>query len=180
MPSSRINPLTGRRYDWEAQQAAAKAQDPRELQKQIDLLERLAVAKKAQVDLMTFTQFTSPDPENMNDPHATKYEAAPFHKIIAKHLEEVERGDIRQLIFCMPPRHGKSELATRRLTAWYTGRHPDHDIIVAAAGDALAGDFGADVRAILNTPQYRLVFPNYKLRRGGTAKDNIRPNAADA
>lgn len=75
----------------------------------------------------------------------------------------------RQLV----PTHN-SELATRRLAAWYSGRHPSHDVIVAAAGDTLAHDFGSDVRAIMQSPSYRQVFPNYKLRRGGTAKDNIQ------
>lgn len=168
------NPLTGRRYGWEAEQAAKKASDPDNIAKQLSMLERLAVAKKSYDDLMTFTQFTMPDPEDINNPHATRYEAAKFHKVVAKHLEEVERGEITQLIFCMPPRHGKTELATKRLAAWYSGRHPESDVIVAAAGDELASDFGGDVRAIMATPQYRLVFPQHKLRKGGSAKDNIQ------
>jgi predicted phage terminase large subunit-like protein len=169
-----INPLTGKRYGWEAEQAARKAQSPSNIAQQIALLERLAIAKKAQDDLLTFTQFTMPDPEHINDITKTRYEAANFHKIVAKHLEEVERGEITQLIFCMPPRHGKTELATKRLAAWFSGRHPEQDVIVAAAGDDLASDFGGDVRSIMGTPQYKQVFPNHKLRKGGTAKDNIQ------
>jgi hypothetical protein len=148
--------------------------DPKNIAKQIELMERQAMALKARDDLLTFTQFTMPDPEHINDITKTRYEAAEFHKVVARHLEQVERGDIRQLIFCMPPRHGKTELATKRLAAWFSGRHPEQDVIVAAAGDDLASDFGGDVRSIMGTPQYHQIFPNHRLRRGGTAKDNIQ------
>ena len=167
-----IDPKTGKRHGWvdpgAAREAAAKNR------KATAALRTAERAMQARDDLMVFTEFTTPDPAAPSDPIATKYSKARFHELIAKHLEEVERGDIRQLIFCMPPRHGKSELATRRLTAWYTGRHPDHDIIVAAASDTLAMDFGADVRSIITSPRYRQVFPQHRLRRGGTAKDNIQ------
>lgn len=168
----RINPKTGKRYNWV--DPRQKEIDDEKLKRDIAMLERQQVAQIARDDLLKFTQFTMPDPEDINNPNATKYEAADFHKIVAKHLEEVERGDIRQLIFCMPPRHGKTELATKRLAAWYSGRHPDHDVIVAAAGDDLASDFGADTRAIMTSPNYKLVFPTHRLRKGGTAKDNIQ------
>lgn len=167
-----INPKTGRRFDFVD---PAKENKPlREIEHNIALLERKQKALEARDNLIAFTQFTMPDPEAPNDVHRTKYVTAPFHRSVARGLEEVERGDKQQLIFCMPPRHGKSELATRRLAAWYSGRHPEHDIIVAAAGDTLAHDFGADVRAIMQSPAFRQVFPSHKLRRGGTAKDNIQ------
>lgn len=177
---SSINPRTGKRYNfvdpYEEKQAQerAKTEEARAVEREIALLERAKRAADARDNLLTFVQFTMPDPEAMNDINRTKYEAAKFHVAVARGLEEVERGDTRQLIFCMPPRHGKTELATKRLAAWYSGRHPDHDIIVAAAGDELAMDFGGDVRAIMQTPQYHQVFPAHKLRRGGTAKDNIQ------
>lgn len=67
-----------------------------------------------------------------------------------------------------------TELATKRFAAWYSGRHPSHDVIVAAASDLLASDFGGDTRAIMTSPQFKQVFPAHKLRKGGTAKDNIQ------
>lgn len=178
MSRNPVNPITGKRREWEAAQAAAKAaaqeNDPVAIQRHVELLERQKRVLQAREDLLAFTQFTMPDPEDINNVHKTRYEAAQFHKIVARHLEEVESGKITQLIFCMPPRHGKTELATKRLAAWYSGRHPEQDIIVAAAGDDLASDFGGDVRAIMNTPQYKQVFPAHRLRKGGTAKDNIQ------
>ncbi|MDI1263867.1 MAG: phage terminase large subunit [bacterium] len=136
----------------------------------------------ARSSLLTYTKFTMPDPEAINDLSRSRYEDARFHREIAAVLDKFLAGELTfddgrvctQLIFCMPPRHGKTEMATKRLAAQYSGNHPEHDIIVAAAGDDLAGDFGADVRAIIHSPQHKQVFPSHKLRRGGNAKDNIQ------
>lgn len=172
----RINPLTGKRRDWEAKQKATQ-DDTIEIKRQIAALERAARAEQARNDLLAFTQFTMPDPEAMNDITRSRYAAKQFHKEVAKALEGVERGDITQLIFCMPPRHGKTEMATKRFAAWYSGKHPEHDIAVASYSDTMAEDMGADTRAILNSAQYKQVFPKYGLRRGGTAKSNIQTQA---
>lgn len=166
---SRIDPETGKRYGFIDPHKAKL-----ELQREIQATERAIKAEEARKDLLVYTQFTMPDPAAMNDIHKTKYEAANFHRAVARALEAVVRGETTQLIFCMPPRHGKTELATKRLAAWFSGLFPEFDVIVAAAGDALATDFGADVRNIIQSPQHKQVFPNHKLRRGGTAKDNIQ------
>lgn len=168
---SKINPRTGKRFSWEAEQRLAKEAET--LDRNREMVRRAIRAQEAREDLLTFTKFTMPDAEAVNDIDRSRYEAARFHVHVAKVLEKVEKGEITQLIFCMPPRHGKTELATKRLAAWYSGRHPEHDVIVAAAGDDLAHDFGADVRAIMQSPSYKQVFPRHQLRRGGTAKDNI-------
>jgi hypothetical protein len=51
----------------------------------------------------------------------------------------------------MPPRHGKSEQVSRRLPAWYIGRHPTHSVIVATYSDTFAEDFGGEVRSIMQS-----------------------------
>ena len=58
----------------------------------------------------------------------------------------------------MPPRHGKSELASRRFPAWFLGNHPDKSIIGASYGSELAGDFGRDVRNIVSDHTYSNLF----------------------
>lgn len=177
MADNRINPKTGKRFSWEADQARLKAEagpSIKDIEKQIALLKRQKKAVDARESLMTFTQFVSPDPSDPNDVEKSSYHPAYFHKVIARHLEQVENGDMRQLIFCMPPRHGKTRLATESLAAWYSGRHPDHDVAVAMATDLLATDVGANVRNTLISTQFRQVFPNYRLVKGGSAKDNIQ------
>jgi predicted phage terminase large subunit-like protein len=58
----------------------------------------------------------------------------------------------------MPPRHGKSELASRRFPAWYLGAFPDRQIIAASYNSELASDFGREVRNIVNSREYRALF----------------------
>lgn len=81
-----------------------------------------------------------------------------MHERIAKPLEAVERGEIDRLMIFMPPRHGKSELASRRFPAWYMGRHPERQIIAASYNGELATDFGREVRNILRTREYGRLF----------------------
>jgi predicted phage terminase large subunit-like protein len=103
--------------------------------------------RAAKTSLISFTEFTYP-----------RYEAAAIHKQIAEQLERVERNEIDRLMLLVPPRHGKSELASRRFPAFYLGRHPDHQFISASASATLAEDFGRDVRNLIASPEYAEVF----------------------
>lgn len=67
-----------------------------------------------------------------------------------------------------------TQLSTKGLTAWVSGRCPDWSIGVASYSDTMAEDFGADTRALMQTPQHRQVFPEHKLRKGGTSKSNMQ------
>jgi hypothetical protein len=79
----------------------------------------------------------------------------------------------------MPPRHGKSELVSRRLPAWYSGLYPHHSVVVATYSDDFAADFGKEVRTIMQMPQHRHVFPQFALKRGGRRPTGCRrPKAA--
>jgi predicted phage terminase large subunit-like protein len=171
-----IDPKTGRRRDWVDPHKAKldEAREAREIATSLVMLKRQQKAIESRSRLLTFTKFTMPDPEAPNDVERTRYEAEKFHEAVAEALEAVERGEVRQLIFCMPPRHGKTELATKRLAAWFMGKHPDQDIAVASYSDTMAEDMGADTRAIMASPQFKQIFPAFKLRRGGTAKNNIQ------
>src|SRR5262249_32739893 len=83
---------------------------------------------------------------------------AGLHRQVAEQLERVERGEIDRLMLLVPPRHGKSELASRRFPAWYLGRHPDQHFISASARFALAEDFGRDVRNLMKSEEYAQIF----------------------
>lgn len=100
--------------------------------------------------------------------------------MIAERLEAVERGEIRRLAIFMPPRHGKSELASRRFPAWFLGRNPQAEIIAASYNSDLAADFGRDVRAIVNDPAYRALFPGLTLRQDSKAADRWHTNLGGA
>lgn len=103
--------------------------------------------RQARRSLISFTEYTKAD-----------FRPAQHHRWIADALEKVERGEIKRLMLFMPPRHGKSELASRRFPAWYLGRNPDKQLITATYSTEFAEDFGRDVREIVRNDDYRNVF----------------------
>lgn len=170
-----INPKTGKRWAWEEEQAAIEAQvSDAAIKKGLLLLKRQEKINLSRDDLLAFSEFTMPDPAAPNDVTKSTYEAARFHREVAEALEAVERGEITQLIFAMPPRHGKTQLATKNFAAWLSGRHPEWNIAVASYSDTMAEDMGADTRAIMTGGPFKQVFTAHKLRRGGTSKSNIQ------
>ena len=114
---------------------------------QADAAQELLARRNARKSLIEFVRYTNPN-----------YQAAQHHLQIAEALEAVERGDIKRLMICMPPRHGKSELASRRFPAWYLGRNDNKQIIAASYNSDLANDFGREVRNIVATPEYHHLF----------------------
>ena len=97
------------------------------------------------------------------------YNPAWIHYQIAEKLEAVERGEIKRLILCVPPRHGKSELGSINFPAWYLGRHPFHEVIIASYSAELAQDFGYKTRNLVNSEEYQEIF-NAKLRDDSRSK----------
>ena len=91
------------------------------------------------------------------------YRDAAHHRQIARKLEAVERGDCKRLMIFMPPRHGKSMLASEFFPAWYLGRNPEHYVIASTYAQDLADDFGRKVKAQIQDPSFAAIFPGVKL-----------------
>lgn len=91
------------------------------------------------------------------------YADAPHHRLIARKLESVERGEIQRLMIFMPPRHGKSMLASEFFPAWYIGRNPDHYVVISTYAQDLADDFGRKVRNQIEDPSFARIFPGVRL-----------------
>jgi hypothetical protein len=70
-----------------------------------------------------------------------RYKPSAHHRFIAAQLERVERGEIDRLMLHLPPRHGKSELASKSLPAHVLGQHPWKQFISASASVDLARDW---------------------------------------
>lgn len=96
------------------------------------------------------------------------------HEVIAKKLEEVEEGTCTRLMLFMPPRHGKSELATKKFPAWYLGRNPANEIMCCSYSADLAEEFGRATRDIVDDKLHRAVFPDCYLRRGSKSATRWR------
>ena len=102
--------------------------------------------------------------------------SASHHRLIAEKLEAVERGEIDRLMIFMPPRHGKSELASKRFPAWCLGRNPKRQIIAASYNSDLASDFGRNVRNIVAEPEFGQVFRNVGLAPDSQAANRMNTN----
>jgi hypothetical protein len=112
------------------------------------------------------------------------YKVGKHHRILANLLMDIERGktyakeDKDTLSFqtspnaregkdrvCvnMPPRHGKSQLASVMFPAWFLGRNPDKKVMMVSHTTDLAVTVGRKVRNLIATPEYQSVFPNVQL-----------------
>ena len=91
------------------------------------------------------------------------FELLPHLRLLAEHLEAVERGEIDRLMVFMPPRHGKSVLTSTLYPAWYLGRHTDRSIITSSYSQELSLDFGRGVRSFITDPLHRRIFPGCRI-----------------
>jgi len=129
-----------------------------ERQAKADLLAKQELAKRelSRRRLIHFTQQTMPS-----------YEPGWVHRDIAARLERFSR-DIAakkspRLMLLVPPRHGKSELASIRLPAWHLGHNPHHEVINCGYNLDLPMIFSKKVRALARDPYYQQLFPNMQL-----------------
>lgn len=97
------------------------------------------------------------------------YRDAAHHRLIARKLEAVERGKIDRLMIFMPPRHGKSMLASEFFPSWYLGRNPSHYVVAATYSQDLADDFGRKVRNQIADPVFGSIFPGVELKDGSAS-----------
>ena len=91
------------------------------------------------------------------------------HKIMAEAFERVINGDLKRLIVNMPPRHTKSEFASYLLPAWFLGQYPEKKVIQTAHTAELSVGFGRKVRNLVDSDDYKEIFPDLSLRADSKA-----------
>ncbi len=84
-----------------------------------------------------------------------------FHEIIASAFEDLATRRYRRLIVSCPPRSGKSMLASM-FVAWLLGRDQMTQHIIASYGQQLSNKFFRDAIAMMKTPEFRKIFPEWK------------------
>lgn len=112
-----------------------------------DAAAELLARREARSSLLKFTEYTY---------HS--YTADPVHALIASTLDKVVEGKIKRLMIFASPQHGKSELASIRLPAYWLGRRPDDPVIIASYGADLARSKSRQARDIVESPEYGSLF----------------------
>ena len=96
-----------------------------------------------------------------------KYDAGWVHKDICQRLEKFSRDVAEQksprLMLFMPPRAGKTTLASIGFPAHHLGNFPDHEIIACSYSGSLAMNFSRKVRNMFRDPAFGVVFPKAEL-----------------
>lgn len=114
---------------------------------------------KSRRNLVDFTKYTKPD-----------FQVNWHHQLLCEYLEAFAKGLYPRLIIEAPPRHGKSELVSRRLPAYIFGQRPNAKIITASYGAELASSMNRDVQRIIDSETYQKLFPNTRLSGSNTRK----------
>jgi predicted phage terminase large subunit-like protein len=85
------------------------------------------------------------------------------HALLARELDRVLAGTTRRLMIFIRRQVGKTELAGRRLPAMAFGRNPDERVIACSYADSLASATNRDVQRIIDSEDYRDLFPETRL-----------------
>lgn len=91
------------------------------------------------------------------------YDVNWHHHNLAYALDKMEKKEIKRLMVFMPPRHGKSELVSRRFPAYILGKNPNASIISTSYSGGLSSSMNRDVQRIIDSREYQRIFPETKL-----------------
>ena len=109
---------------------------------------------------MHFTNYTFP-----------QYVADPVHELIAATLDQVVEGASRRVMIFAPPQHGKSELVSVRLPAFWLGRRPDDPVILTSYAASLADSKSRLARNLVESDEFARLFSDL-----GTPRDSRAVN----
>lgn len=126
----------------------------------------------ARDDLFSYVQLLFSEAQ----PSGTFLEAR-HTRVLATALEKVVRGETKRLLIAIPPRFGKSLLASVMLPTWMLGLDPAYKIICASYGEELARDFAVQSRNIMTSAVYRQLFPETALASAGAAMGRLETTA---
>lgn len=101
------------------------------------------------------------------------YKAGWVHQDLCRRLERfmeaVERGESPRLMIFMPPRAGKSEIASGMFPSWVLGHHPEWEMIIASYGLDLPVGWSRQIRDRIRDPEYKAIFDKVHLRTDSQA-----------
>lgn len=145
--------------------ANASAEEKFKLQAILAELEKRDRRTRCQDNFLDFVESQWPD-----------FISGAHHRRIAKLFEAVARGEKKRIIINLAPRHTKSEFASFLFPAWFLGKYPKKKVMQVSNTAELAEGFGRKVRNILETEEYREIFPEVELRSDSKAAGRWNTN----
>ena len=123
-------------------------QEKMELFEDLELRESRAKLQAAKHNMLGFAQSVYPG-----------FKIGPHHKKLAKIFTDVVEGRKKRVIINIAPRMGKSEFSSYLFPAYFLGKYPNKKIIMGTHTAGLSEDFGRRVRNLIDSEEYREVFP---------------------
>lgn len=111
--------------------------------------EQRAHKKRAMTNPIEFAKYVYPN-----------FKVGPHHKKLAKIFQDVVEGKKKRVIINIAPRMGKSEFSSYLFPAYFLGQDPSKKIIMATHTAGLSEDFGRRVRNLIDSDEYKELFPN--------------------
>ena len=149
MNLSKLTTLTKR--ELEALQRALPTmsiKDKMELLDDLELRESRARLAAAQDNMLGFASAVYPG-----------FKIGPHHRKLAKIFTDVIEGRKKRVIINIAPRMGKSEFSSYLFPAYFLGKYPTKKIIMGTHTAGLSEDFGRRIRNLIDTEEYREIFP---------------------
>lgn len=119
----------------------------------------------ARNDLLEFIRYTYGD----------DYDVSWHHELACRKIQRwIDPDDpLDRLIIEMPPRHGKSEIVSRRTPPFILGKYPNSNVMALTYGATLSNDMNRDVQNVMDSPEYADAFPKTMLAdRSPSARDS--------
>lgn len=118
----------------------------------VDLFDEEVRREIARRSLHEFIQFINPE-------YITSHFSETVCASLDNFLIEMMAGKRPILILGAPPQHGKSDIVSRYLPAYFFGKYPDMRVAGLSYGKDLASDMNRDVQRIMMSEEYKALFP---------------------
>ncbi len=136
----------------------------------IDTVALAGQKEAAKVSLLAFTRYMFKVRKGYN------FLVNHHHVNMCRALTRVLTGQCTRLIINVPPRYSKTEIAVVNFMAFAMGLYPDAEFIHTSYSGGLAANNSFGARLLVESEEYRELFPEITLRTDSKAKNDWRTN----
>jgi predicted phage terminase large subunit-like protein len=151
--------------EYEALLSVASVEQRKRLESLMAEINLRKTRERAQLEFIPYVESVWPD-----------FISGAHHRRIAKIFERIADGELKRVIINLGPRHTKSEFASYLLPSWFFGRFPKRKVMQISNTGELAEGFGRKVRNLVDSDDYRRIFPAVELRKDSTAAGRWNTN----